>query len=83
MVADTKKVQTLINRMAEAIEDGRKAEAVRDAYTAAQPDVTGTPLEGNLPAVDSWLSDFIAILNHPVAQGFIDAKVDSHRGSAL
>jgi len=83
MVADTKKVQTLINRMAEAVEEGRKAELVKDAYVIANPSVLGTPLEGNLPAINSWLTDFITILNSPVAQSFIDAKISSHRGDAL
>lgn len=83
MVADAKKVQTLINRMAEAIGEGRDAESIRDAYIAANPSIIGTPLEGNLPEVNSWLTDFITILNHPIAQAFIDAKVSSHRGGAL
>ena len=39
MVADTKKVQTLINRMADVVEVGRSAEAIKDAYVAANPDV--------------------------------------------
>lgn len=83
MVADTKKVQTLINRMADAIEAGREAEAIKDAYAAANPDVTGTPLEGNLPAVNIWLTNFIAVLNDPVAQSFIDERVPTHTGDAL
>lgn len=83
MVADTKKVQTLINRMADAIEAGREAEVIKDAYTAANPSVVGTPLEGNLPAVNTWLTGFIAVLNDPVAQAFIDEKVPTHSGDAL
>lgn len=83
MAADTKKVQTLINRMGKAILAGRDAEAIRDAYIAANPDITGTPLEGNIAAINSWLTNFIAVLNDPVAQTFIDNSVPSHRGKAL
>ncbi len=83
MVADTKKVQTLINRMADVVEVGRSAETIKDAYVAANPDVTGTPLEGNVAAVNTWLTDFMTILNDPIAQGLIDARVPSHKGDAL
>lgn len=83
MVADTKKVQTLINHMADAIEAGRAAEAIRDAYILASPDVTGTPLEGNVTAVNTWLTGFISSLNDPVAQALVDARVSTHTGKAL
>lgn len=83
MVADTKKVQTLINRMADVVEKMRDAETIKAAYIAAAPDITNTPLEGNIAAVNAWLSDLTDLANSPVAQGFIDAKVPSHRGEAL
>ena len=83
MVADTKKVQTLINHMADAVEAGRAAEVIRYAFIAANPSVIGTPLEGNLSAVNTWLTSFITDLNDPVAQGFINARIASHRGEAL
>jgi len=83
MVADTKKVQTLINHMADAIESGRASETIRGAFITANPSVVGTPLEGNLAAVNAWLTKFIADLNDPVAQGFVNARVPSHRGKAL
>lgn len=83
MVADTKKVQSLINEMADIVEVGREAEAIKASYIAAAPDVTGTPLEGNIAAVNTWLNSLSAIMSDPIAQGFIDAKVQSHRGDAL
>lgn len=83
MVADTKKVQTLINRMSDVVECMREARAIKDAYLAANPSVAGTPLEGNLAAVNAWMNDLFAVADSPIAQSFINNNVPSHRGDAL
>lgn len=87
MVADAKKVQTLINlaaSAAEVIQQQRDVLAtVRDLYQTAAPDVTGTPLEGNLAAVNAWMNSVAAVADDPVANALIAAKVPTHRGKAL
>ncbi len=55
MVADTKKVQTMVNvagQQAQIVRDAvAQIKAVRVAFQTHNPDVTGTPLEGNVTAV--------------------------------
>lgn len=83
MPADSKKVQTVINKMADVVERMRDAQVIRDAFIAANPSITGTPLQGKGPAVRAWLDELLAVANSPIAQGFIDNKVPSHRGVSL
>lgn len=83
MINDTKKVQSLVNEAADIIEVARKITALRAKYTTANPSITGTPLQGNGAAINQWLDDFEALLADPVADLFVNSKVDSHRGKAL
>lgn len=85
MVADTKKVQTLINRTADVLVVIKSLEAIKDTYTNANPPISviGTPLEGNIAAVNTLLNDLMALANGPVAQGLLDAYVPTHTGDAL
>jgi hypothetical protein len=83
MAQDTKKVQTLVNEAAVAIEAARKISSVRAKYVTANPSVSGTPLQGNGAAINQWLDDFEALLADPVADLFVSNKVASHRGKAL
>lgn len=83
MAQDTKKVQTLINEAAKAIEAARNISIVRAKYTTANPSITGTPLQGNGAAINQWLDDFEALLANPIADLFVDNKVATHRGAAL
>lgn len=87
MTADTKKVQTLINRLADHADAVKAAsddlEALRILYQVANPDVTGTPLDGNLVAVNTWINDLTTLANSATATGMIAARVPSHRGKAL
>ena len=80
---DTKKVQTLINAAAVAIEEARKLETIRTKYTAASPSVTGTPLQGKLTTLNKFLNDLNTLLNSEAANLLVDNKVKSHRGKAL
>ena len=82
-ISDTKKVQTLINEAARAIEAARLISVVRAKYNAATPSITGTPLQGNGAAINTWLDSIEAILADPMADLFVASKVDSHRGEAL
>ncbi len=87
MVADTKKVQTLINRTADAMIDVREAVAVINDYkarfVAASPDVTETPLEGNVAALNTALIALTTQADKPIWTQLIAAKVGSHRSEAL
>ena len=86
-VADTKKVQTMVNIVGLKAEQIRLAvtqmKAVRTAFNAANPDVSGTPLEGNLAAISNAIDALDSEIYGVVWDGLIDAIVDSHRGEAL
>ena len=87
MVADTKKVQTLVNKFAEeaVVIQGASAriEALRTLYQAENPSVTGTPLDGNVTAVNTWINDLTILSNEAIVATMIAAVVPSHRGEAL
>ena len=87
MAQDKKKVQTLINRAGDAMVEVRAALVVindyKDRFVAANPDVTGTALEGNVAALNSALTALTAEVDKPIWTALIDAKVPSHRGEAL
>ncbi len=88
---DTKKVQTLVNVAGQTVERMRTDMAillaVRVAFQAANPDVTGTPLEGNLALVNAAIDALDAALNSPPHQavwdGMIAAIVPTHLNDAL
>lgn len=87
MVADTKKVQTMINICANQAQIARTAAsrmlAVRTAFTTHNPDVTGTPLEGNVAIVSQAITDLSAEANKGIWDAMIAARVPSHRGEAM
>ena len=84
---DKKKVQTLINRAAadaQLIKDAAdRLEALRTLYTSHNVDPTGTPLQGKVTAVSTWIDDVRAVADAAVATQLIAAVVPSHRGEAL
>lgn len=86
-IADTKKVQTLINEMAKvarAIQAGAdRLEQVQSAYVAHNIDPTGTPLEGNLAAVNAWISTIKTLAGDQITQGMISAEAPTHHNKAL
>ena len=69
-IADTKKVQTMINILAEAAEEARaavaKMKAVRTKFQTHNPSVAGTLLEGNVAAVNSALNALDAEMSKTV-----------------
>lgn len=87
MVADTKKVQTMINRTALAMQKVREGvsemEEVKALFQTANPDVTGTPLDGNITAVNTALTSLKAESDKDIWSTMIAAIVPSHRGEAL
>lgn len=86
-VADKKKVQTMINKMGQNAQIIRDAiadmKAVRTAFQTHNPDVTGTPLDGNVTAVNNALNVLDTEINKAVWTGMIAAIVPSHRNKAL
>lgn len=87
MVADSKKVQTMINICADQAQIMRDAVsrmlAVRTAFTTHNPDITGTPLEGNVAVVNQAITDLNAEVSKAIWDAMIAAKVPSHRGKAM
>jgi len=83
MVANTKIVQSAINRLAEILQEMDKVVVLRLEFIAANPDVTGTPLEGNKAAVSQLLNDIETLAGSAVTSAVKAAVVSSHRGKAL
>ena|GEM_PF-6904432 len=86
-VSDKKKCQTLINLCAAAAEQiqasATQLVAYRAAYLNQEVDPTGTPLDGKVAAVSSWIDDVIAVAGATVANQMIAAKVPTHKNNAL
>lgn len=87
MTSDTKKVQTIINVCGEQMQIIRDALAVMQAmktlFQSANPSVTGTPLQGNVAALGTALTDLQAEADKAIWTGLINAVVRSHRNQAL
>ncbi len=86
-ISDNKKVQTAINRVGQEIQlmrDGMdKINATIVLFQAANPDVTGTALEGNVTVLNNALSSLETELNLSIFTQLIAKIVKSHRGEAL
>lgn len=83
MVADTKKVQSAINRIAAILITMEDVGDIKTKFVAVNPDVTGTPLDGNKAAVNQLLTDIQALTDGAVAVAIKAAVVPSHRGESL
>lgn len=87
MVADTKKCQTLINICAEKVLEltaiATRLESLRTAYQVQSVDPTGTPLDGHVAQVSTWIDAVRAVADSAVANGFIANVVPTHRNQAL
>ena len=87
MVADTKKCQTLINKI--AIEAGIMREAmarlvaVRDQFLTHNPDTTGTALDGNLATINAAMNTLQPQVDLEIWTTIIAAYVPTHRCMAL
>ena len=86
-VADTKKVQTMLNivgQQAQIVRDAvQTMNDVRTAFNAVNPDTTGTPLEGNAAIVSNAIDALDTEASKAVWTQMIAAIVDSHRNEAL
>lgn len=89
-VADTKKVQSMVNIAAEQGEIIRAAiQTLLDTkaiFVTIDPDVTGTPLEGqtgNLNNIINNIDTLVNVTDKAIWDELIAAKVPSHRGKAL
>ena len=86
-LSDRKKIQTLINRTADAMsrirDDVAVLEDYKARYVASGADPTGTPLEGNVTALNTALASLRIEVDSVVWSTLIAAKVDTHRGQAL
>ena len=86
-ISDKKKCQTLINKMAEVVEQlqagADSLKILRTAYQDQNVDPTGTPLAGNVAEVSTWIDQVDVIANGAIATGMMVAKVPTHRNKAL
>ena len=87
VATDPKKVATMIGICANQIEIIRPAmlriEEVKAAFLLADPDVTGTPLEGNVATVNQAIEALKAEVDKAIWTQLIAARVPSHRNEAL
>ena len=86
-IADSKKVQTMINVAAQQMVIIRAAvttiEAVKTTFQTVNPDVTGTPLDGNVAALNAALVSLRSEVDGAVWSGLIAVIEPSHRNKAL
>ena len=88
MVADSKKIQSMVNVAADQLIIIRAAldtlQAVKTAYVAANPNTAGTVLAaGGAGDMNSALGDLQTAADAAIWDTLIGAKVPSHRGEAL
>lgn len=87
MATDIKEVQTMINRTGQSMliirEEVSKIQAIKSLFQTANPSVTGTPLDGNVTALNNALTALQTEVDKAIWTGVINAIVPSHRGEAL
>lgn len=86
MVNDKKKCQILINEIGLNVQElqvfAARLKVLRTAYQDQTVDPTGTPLDGTVPAVSTWIDDLDTLASSAVAVGFI-ANIRPGGGNAL
>ncbi len=86
-IADTKKVQTMINIVADQATIIRAAvatmKATRTTFNTVNPVITGTTLEGNKTAVSNSIDALDTEVSKAVWDTMIAAHIPSHRNDAL
>lgn len=86
-ISDSKKVASAINHVGQAALDVRVAVAKMNAivvkFQAANPNVIGTPLEGNKAVMLTAITNLETEINKPIWDAVVDAVEPSHRGEAL
>lgn len=86
-IADSKKVATMVNIVGQQMLIIRaavaKIEAMRVKFQIVNPDVTGTPLEGNVALVSGKIDELVAAVAGTVLDGIVLAIVPSHENRGL
>lgn len=86
-IAASKKCQSFINVIADEVETlqaiAARLEACRTAFQSQGVDAAGTPLDGHLPSVSTWIDAVAASANSAVATGFIAHRIPTHTARAL
>lgn len=86
-VPDTKKVADLVNAAAVAAQTIRAQvlllKGLRTTFLAVNPNVTGTPLAGNLTALSNSIDALDTESGKAVWTAMINAYVPSHQGGSL
>ena len=86
-LSDKKKVQTFINVLGQQTQIMRNAlakiEVTQTLFEEANPDVTGTPLQGNLGIINGAIPALSVQINKSIWTDMINAIVPSHRNKAL
>ncbi len=87
MVANTKQVQSYVNKLADAAKRARDARddmlAIRTLFIAAAPDTTGTAVDGNESIISAAIGGLDTEMSKGIWTQVIAAEVPSHRGEAL
>lgn len=87
MVANTKQVQSYVNKLADAAQRVRDARddmlAIRTLFIAAAPDTTGTAVEGNEATISAAIDAIDTEASKGIWTQMIAGVVPSHRGEAL
>lgn len=86
-LSDSKKVQTMINAVGYDVIAMRQLMqhilAIRTAFQTHNPSVTGTPLEGNVTALNNLINSLNTELSKTGWNVVINSIVPSHEGKAL
>ena len=86
-IADKKKVATFIGVAAEEVvklkATAARLEHLRTLWGQHSPDVTDTPLDGNVAAISTWIDAVRAVADNAVANGLLAGVVPTHRNMAL
>ena len=86
-IADKKKAQTFINVSAACVVQlkaiATRLEDLRTIWQAQTPDATGTPLDGHVAQISTWIDAVRAVSDSAVPNGLLAEVVPSHRNLAL
>jgi len=86
-ISDKKKCTTLIGIACDAVRKLQAAatrlESCRTAYQTQSVDPTGTPLDGNVAAVSTWIDSVRSVADAAVPNGLLAHEVPTHRNDAL
>ena len=86
-ISDKKKVATFIGVAADEVvklkASADRLEHLRTLWGVHNPSTTGTPLDGNVEAVSTWIDAVRSAANSAVPNGLLAHVVPSHKNLAL